>query len=128
MVLMLLDLSGWVLLAGIVAGELYLLLIRGRSAWLRMGYFVLLVVAWIAGDYLFVTPTAAQTVYPLTFAAWLLLVTLVPVAALAIGLELASKLKSRYLPHAALAILALAIALAWPSFALITHCGLLECF
>jgi len=128
MVLMFLDLSAWVLLAGTIAGELYLFFIRGRSAWLRMAYFLLLAAAWIIGDYLLVTPTAAQIVYPRTFAVWLLLVVSVPVIALGVGLELASRLRSRYLPHVVLAIVALAIALAWPSFAVILHCGMLECF
>lgn len=128
MVITFLDISALVLLAGLVAGELYLFLIRGRPIWLRMAYFLLLVAVWFAGYHLHEPTTVAQSMYPQKFAVWLLLAVSVPVAAFAVGLEFASKLKSRYLPHAALAILALAVALAWPSFALLTHCGLLECF
>jgi hypothetical protein len=128
MVLMLLDISAWVLLAGLVAGELYLFLIRSRPVGLRIAYFLLLVAVWFAGHYLFETPTAAQSVYPQRFAVYLLLAFSVPVAIFAIGMEFAAKLRPPYLPHVALAILALALALVWPSFALVVHCGLLECF
>jgi hypothetical protein len=128
MVLTFLDISALVLLAGLIAGELYLFLIRGRPIWLRMAYFSLLVAVWFAGYHLHEPTTPAQSMYPLTFAMWLLLVVSVPVAAFAIGLEFASKLRPPWLPHVALAILALAIALVWPSFALILHCGMLECF
>ena len=128
MVLMFLDLSAWVLLAGLIAGELYLFLLRGRPIWLRIAYFVLLSVVWFARLQLFEQPTAAEMTYPKTFAAFLVLIVTVPVAAFALGIELASKLRPRYAPHLALAALALAIALAWPSFALILHCATLECF
>jgi len=128
MVLMLLDLSAWVLLAGLVAGELYLFLIRDRPIWLRIGYFVLLGVIWFTRLQFFEDPTVAETMYPRTFAGFLLVISILPVTFFAIGIELASKLQSRYAPHVALAILTLAIALVWPSFALMLHCGLLECF
>ena len=128
MAIALLDISALVLLAGLVAGELYLFLLRRRPIWLRMAYFLLLVAVWLAGHYLLETPTAAQSAYPQRFAVFLLVVFSVPVAIFAIGMELASKLRPPYLPHVALAILASAIALAWPTFALVLHCGVLECF
>jgi hypothetical protein len=128
MVVTFLDISALVLLAGLVAGELYLFLIRGRPIWLRIAYFLLLAAVWFAGYHLHEPTTVAQSMYPQKFAAWLLLVVSVPVAIFAIGMELASKLRPPYLPHVALAILAIAIALAWPSFALVLHCGFLECF
>lgn len=126
--LMFLDLSLWVLLAGLVAGELYLFLIRSRPIGLRIAYFLLLAAVWFVGYELHEPTSAAQNMYPKTFAAWLLLVVIVPVAAFAIGLELASKLKSRYLPHVLLAVIALVIAYVWPHLALVTHCVMLECF
>jgi hypothetical protein len=128
MVIAFLDISALVLLAGVVAGELYLFIIRGRPIWLRIGYFLLLIAVWFVGYHLHEPTTVAQSMYPKTFEAWLLLVVSVPVAVFAIGLELASKLRSRFLPHGALAMLALAIALVWPSLFLVTHCVLLECF
>jgi hypothetical protein len=123
-----LELSAWILLAGLVAGELYLFLIRGRAIRLRIAYFLFLAAVWFAGYELHEPTTVAQSMYPKTFSVWLLLAVSVPVAAFALGLELASKRSSRYLPHVALAILALAIAYVWPHFALMTHCVMLECF
>ena len=128
MVLMFLDISALVFLAGLVAGEFYLLLLRGRPVWLRIAYFVLLAAGWIIVYYLFVPPTANRMAHPQIFAWYLTYVHTITVAVFATGLELASLLRSRYLPHAALAILTLAIALAWPSFVVLTHCRLLECF
>jgi hypothetical protein len=128
MVLMFWEFSVRVLLAGLVAGELYLMLLRGRAGWLRIAYFVLLAAGWTIVYYLVVSPTANRLTYPETFAWYLVIVHTTPVAAFGVGLELASKLRSRQAPHIALAILTLAIALAWPSFALVLHCGLLECF
>ncbi len=126
--LIILDISAWILLAGLVAGELYLLLLRGRPIWLRMAYFALLAAVWFVRYQLFESPTVAESMYPKTFAVYLVLISVVPVTLFAIGLEFASKLTSRYLPHVVLASLALAIALIWPTFALMIHCGLLECF
>lgn len=128
MVLMFWEFSLRVLLAGLVAGELYLLLLRDRPAWLRIAYFVLLAAGWTIVYYLVEAPTANRATYPQTFAWYLVIVHTTPVVVFAVGLELASKLKSLYGPHLALAALALAIALAWPSFALMMHCGMLECF
>ena len=128
MVLMFWEFSVRVFLAGLVAGEFYLLLLRGRPAWLRIAYFVLLAAGWTIVYYLVEPPTANRAANPRLFAWYLICVHTVPVVFFAVGLELAARLKSRYLPHAALAILVLAIALAWPSFAMLTHCGLLECF
>jgi hypothetical protein len=128
MVLMFWEFSVRVFLAGLVAGEFYLLLLRGRPVWLRIAYFVLLAAGWTIIYYLVIPPTANRATSPQVFAWYLVYVHSVPVGFFAMGLELASLLRSRYLPHAALVVVALAIALAWPSFALLTHCRLLECF
>jgi hypothetical protein len=95
---------------------------------LRIAYFVLLAVVWFVRYQVFEPPTAAEMTYPKTFAVYVVLISVLPVTIFAVGLEFASKRLSRYLPHVALAILSLAIALTWPSFALMLHCGLLECF
>ena len=128
MVLMFWEFSLRVFLAGLLAGEFYLFLLRSRPAWLRIGYFVLLAAGWTLVYYLVEPPTANRATYPQTFAWYLGIVHTVPVAVFGVGIELASKLRSRYAPHVALGILALVIGLFWPSFALLMHCGLLECF
>jgi hypothetical protein len=125
--LMVLDISAMVFLAGLVAGEFYLLLLRGRPVWLRVAYFVVLAAGWTLVYYLVEPPTANRATYPQLFAWYLIYVHTITVAAFATGLELASLLRSRYLPHVALVVLALAIALVWPTFVLLTHCRLLEC-
>ena len=128
MLIMFLDMSILVFLAGLVAGEFYLWLVRGRPLWLRIAYFVLLAAGWTIVYYLLVPPTANRLDSPQLFAWYLIYVHTITVGLFAIGLEFTTQSRSRYWPHIWLAILALGIALAWPSFAVFTHCRLLECF
>lgn len=128
MILMFWEFSVMVFLAGLVAGEFYLLLLRNRPLWLRIAYFVLLAAGWTIVYYLVEPPTANRTAYPHTFFRYLVFAHTTPVVLLAVGLECASTLTSRYAPHVGLAIVALVIGLFWPSFIVYLHCGMLECF
>ena len=122
------EISARLFLAGLVAGEIYLLVVRSQPAWMRIAYFAFLLAIWIAADYLVVEPTAGQVAYPLRFAISMVLTFSVTIAIFAAGLELAVKLKPRYMPHVALVIFMLALAFFWPTFAVTIHCGLVECF
>ena len=92
MMRMFLDVSALVFLAGLVAGEFYLLLLRNRPLWLRIAYFVLLAAGWTIVYYLVEPPTANRTAYPHTFFRYLVFAHTTPVVLLAVGLECASTL------------------------------------
>jgi hypothetical protein len=77
---------------------------------------------------LIVAPGEPPSAYPGRLAASLGVIAAFTVAIFAVCLELAAKLKPPYLPHLALLISALAIALVWPHFALMTSCVMVECF
>jgi hypothetical protein len=119
--------SAIVFLAGLMAGEFYLLLLRSRPVWLRVAYFVLLAAGWTIVYYLVEPPTANRSLYPQTYFWYLVWVHTITVAVFAIALVLAAKLEPRYLAHVMLALLALVIALVWPHFVLLSHCSFLEC-
>jgi dipeptide/tripeptide permease len=129
MIVELLDVSLWVLLAGVIVGELYLFLVRKWRPWLQVAYFALVLLVCIAGWYLFEPPTVAQTLEPLKFAWYLLFILAAPLTLFAVGLRLISRLRSPLIPHGVLAVWALAIALVWPTSVLFTHCAVgLGCF
>jgi hypothetical protein len=123
----LLDISAMVFLAGLVAGELYLLLLRDRPLGLRIAYFVLLAAGWTIVYYLIVPPTAERTLYPQTYAWYLIFVHTITVAVFGVCLLRAAKEESRYFPHVMLALLSFVIALVWPHFVALSHCSFLQC-